>query len=93
MLGLTMGADDYVKKPFSQRLLLERVKAVLRRRNAGPSPTKEEEKQIIRRTSLTLDPMRHACVWKGSPVTLTVTEFLFSKRWRNGPALSKAAIR
>jgi two-component system response regulator ChvI len=90
VLGLTMGADDYVKKPFSQRLLLERVKAVLRRRNAGPAPTKEEEKQIIRRSSLTLDPMRHACVWKGQPVTLTVTEFLILEALAQRPGFVKS---
>jgi len=90
VLGLTLGADDYVKKPFSQRLLLERVKAVLRRRNAAPSPTKEEEKQILRRSSLTLDPMRHACVWKGEPVTLTVTEFLILEALAQRPGFVKS---
>jgi two-component system response regulator ChvI len=90
VLGLTMGADDYVKKPFSQRLLLERVKAVLRRRNAAPTPTKEEEKQIIRRSSLTLDPMRHACLWKGDPVTLTVTEFLILEALAQRPGFVKS---
>ena len=90
VLGLTMGADDYVKKPFSQRLLLERVKAVLRRRSAAPTPTKEEEKQIIRRTSLTLDPMRHACLWKGEQVTLTVTEFLILEALAQRPGFVKS---
>jgi two-component system response regulator ChvI len=90
VLGLTMGADDYVKKPFSQRLLLERIKAVLRRRAVGPTPTKEEEKQIIRRGSLTLDPMRHACVWKGLPVTLTVTEFLILESLAQRPGFVKS---
>ncbi|HBK92982.1 MAG TPA: DNA-binding response regulator [Parvularcula sp.] len=90
VLGLTMGADDYVKKPFSQRLLLERVKAVLRRRSAAPTPTKEEEKQIIRRSSLTLDPMRHACLWKGAPVTLTVTEFLILEALAQRPGFVKS---
>ncbi len=89
VLGLTMGADDYVKKPFSQRLLLERVKAVLRRRSAGPAPTKEEEKQIVRRGSLTLDPMRHACLWKGESVTLTVTEFLILESLAQRPGFVK----
>jgi two-component system response regulator ChvI len=90
VLGLTMGADDYVKKPFSQRLLLERVKAVLRRRQASPAPTKEDEKQIIRRSSLTLDPMRHACLWKGQPVTLTVTEFLILESLAQRPGFVKS---
>jgi len=90
VLGLTMGADDYVKKPFSQRLLLERIKAVLRRRAAGPTPTKEEEKQIIRRGQLTLDPMRHACMWRGDPVTLTVTEFLILEALAQRPGFVKS---
>ncbi len=90
VLGLTMGADDYVKKPFSQRLLLERVKAVLRRRQAGPTPTAEEEKKIIRRGELTLDPMRHACMWKGQPVTLTVTEFLILESLAQRPGFVKS---
>jgi len=76
VLGLTLGADDYVKKPFSQRLLMERVKAVLRRGAADSANDPEAEKKIIRRGDLTLDPMRHACLWKGDNVTLTVTEFL-----------------
>lgn len=90
VLGLTMGADDYVKKPFSQRLLLERVKAVLRRQAAGPTPTQEEEKQIIRRSDLTLDPMRHACAWKGQNVTLTVTEFLILESLAQRPGFVKS---
>ncbi len=90
VLGLTMGADDYVKKPFSQRLLLERVKAVLRRRSAGPTPTEEEEKKIIRRGELSLDPMRHACNWKGQAVVLTVTEFLILEALAQRPGFVKS---
>ncbi len=89
VLGLTMGADDYVKKPFSQRLLLERVKAVLRRRNAAAVPTKEEEKQIVRRGDLVLDPMRHSCVWREQAVTLTVTEFLILEALAQRPGFVK----
>ena len=91
VLGLTMGADDYVKKPFSQRLLLERVKAVLRRRAAAATaPTEEEEKKIIRRGRLTLDPMRHACSWNDQPVTLTVTEFLILEALAQRPGFVKS---
>jgi two-component system, OmpR family, response regulator ChvI len=90
VLGLTMGADDYVKKPFSQRLLLERVKAVLRRLSAGETPTEEEEKKIMRRGELTLDPMRHACTWKGQPVVLTVTEFLILESLAQRPGFVKS---
>lgn len=90
VLGLTMGADDYVKKPFSQRLLLERVKAVLRRAQAGDTPTPEEEKKILRRGNLTLDPMRHACAWKEQPVVLTVTEFLILESLAQRPGFVKS---
>ncbi len=90
VLGLTMGADDYVKKPFSQRLLLERVKAVLRRGQASETPTEEEEKKIMRRGELTLDPMRHACTWKGKQVVLTVTEFLILEALAQRPGFVKS---
>lgn len=90
VLGLTMGADDYVKKPFSQRLLLERVKAVLRRGQASETPTEEEEKKILRRGELTLDPMRHACTWKGKQVILTVTEFLILEALAQRPGFVKS---
>ena len=90
VLGLTMGADDYVKKPFSQRLLLERVKAVLRRGQASDTPTPEEEKKIMRRGDLTLDPMRHSCLWKEQPVILTVTEFLILESLAQRPGFVKS---
>lgn len=90
VLGLTMGADDYVKKPFSQRLLLERVKAVLRRGQAGDAPDGDAEKKILRRGSLTLDPMRHACMWKEQQVVLTVTEFLILESLAQRPGFVKS---
>ena len=76
LLGFRMGADDYIKKPFSQRLLIERIRALIRRIEVtadGPSHRKEE--QLIR-GDLVLDPERHFCTWQGKPVQLTVTEFL-----------------
>jgi two-component system response regulator ChvI len=77
VLGLKMGADDYIRKPFSQRLLIERIRALLRRAeaNAATEASGEAPKSIVR-GELTLDPVRHACTWKGRAVTLTVTEFL-----------------
>ncbi|MBT8471823.1 MAG: response regulator transcription factor [Marinicaulis sp.] len=90
VLGLTMGADDYVKKPFSQRLLLERVNAVLRRIAASATPTPEEEKKIMRRGSLTMDPLRHSCLWKEQPVVLTVTEFLILQSLADRPGFVKS---
>ncbi|MBM3731938.1 MAG: response regulator transcription factor [Acidimicrobiia bacterium] len=73
MMGLRMGADDYITKPFSQRLLIERIRAVLRRREAqGGTPSSG----ILKRGDLELDSQRHFCRWKGREVDLTVTEFL-----------------
>jgi two-component system response regulator ChvI len=78
VIGLRMGADDYVRKPFSQRLLVERIRAVLRRRAANEDANLEraESEKVIRRGKLEMDPMRHSSAWDGEPVTLTVTEFL-----------------
>jgi two-component system response regulator ChvI len=81
-----MGADDYIKKPFSQRLLIERIRALLRRReldmSIGPDGSSEE---VIRRGELIMDPGRHQCSWKGEPVNLTVTEFLLLKSLATRP--------
>lgn len=91
VLGLTMGADDYVKKPFSQRLLLERVKAVLRRRQAQATPADSSDpSQLIQRGELSLDPLRHDCSWKGQNVTLTVTEFLILQSLAQRPGFVKS---
>lgn len=78
-IGLRMGADDYITKPFSQRLLMERIKALLRRQslNSGASKKKDDEKIV--RGSLVLDDARHLCTWKGQPLNLTVTEYLLIK--------------
>ena len=74
VMGLRMGADDYIKKPFSQRLLLERIHALLRRQElAGKDPA---ESDVLRRGDLILDRTRHLCTWKEAEVNLTVTEFL-----------------
>jgi two-component system response regulator ChvI len=74
VLGLRVGADDYIRKPFSQRLLIERIRAVLRRRERnGAEPAGEGS---LHRGELSMDPDRHLCTWKGKAVDLTVTEFL-----------------
>ena len=92
-IGLNMGADDYITKPFSQRLLGERIKAVLRRSKLGsvemPVPQEGDDK-VIRRGSLVLDPNRHACSWKGEPVRLTVTEFLILQALAMRPGYVKS---
>jgi two-component system, OmpR family, response regulator ChvI len=74
MMGLRLGADDYIKKPFSQRLLLERIKAVLRRHDVNQEVTKKSD--VIRRGHLLLDSERLMCTWKDRQVDLTVTEFM-----------------
>src|ERR1700744_752858 len=79
ILGFNLGADDYMHKPFSQRLLLERVKAVLRRAGVdvgGGESADAAAAKALKRGKLSLDPARHECTWEGRPVKLTVTEFL-----------------
>jgi two-component system response regulator ChvI len=84
VLGLRMGADDYIKKPFSQRLLLERIRALLRRGDKAGPDAKDNSERIVR-GDLTLDPSRHLCVWKAKQVNLTVTEFLLLKSLAERP--------
>jgi len=88
VLGLRVGADDYIKKPFSQRLLIERIRAVLRRRALASTETEGEEK--IRRGDLELDPARHLCTWRGREVNLTVTEFLLVEALARRPGHVKS---
>ena len=76
VLGLKMGADDYITKPFSVRLLIERIGAVLRR---AEGRGRDEGADKMARGDLVLDPSRHVCTWKEMPVVLTVTEFLIVK--------------
>jgi two-component system response regulator ChvI len=93
LFGLKMGADDFIRKPFSQRLLVERVKAVLRRiaPKDGQQPAKESEsKTTLERGQLKMDPERHTCTWKGEPVTLTVTEFLILQALATRPGVVKS---
>lgn len=81
VLGLRMGADDYITKPFSQRLLIERIRSVLRR-YAAHNTSNESDKdksQIITRGFLELDDDRHICRWRGQNINLTVTEYLLLK--------------
>ena len=76
LLGFRMGADDYIKKPFSQRLLIERIRALMRRADAADDELSGKQEEKLVRGELILDPERHLCTWKGTPVQLTVTEFL-----------------
>lgn len=87
VIGLRMGADDYITKPFSQRLLIERIRALLRRQDLmkqkeeGPKVAAEK----VTRGNLELDDARHLCTWKGRPVNLTVTEYLLVKALAQRP--------
>ena len=96
LFGLKMGADDFIHKPFSQRLLVERVKAVLRRAQPRePGAQKPvDSSRIIERGQLMMDQERHTCTWQGLPVTLTVTEFLilFALAQRPGVVKSRNAL-
>ena len=94
VLGLRMGADDYITKPFSQRLLIERIRALLRRRallENKPTEAAEQDsdKNKIIRGSLVLDDDRHICTWKGTALTLTVTEYLLLKSLAQRPGIVK----
>ena len=92
--GLAMGADDYITKPFSQRLLIARIRAILRRTEITRSdPIGEEQMEMlpepIRRGRLLIDPARHAVEWDGRPVSLTVTEFLILETLALRPGVVK----
>ena len=96
LFGLKMGADDFIKKPFSQRLLVERVKSILRRSaprdgtGAGATTEPQPGKQLIERGNLVMDEERHTCTWKGHRVTLTVTEFLILQALALRPGVVKS---
>jgi len=85
LIGLTMGADDYIKKPFSQRLLIARIQALLRRGDLARERDDAQGEPVIVRGAMTLDPARHLCTWRGQPVELTVTEFLILKSLAQRP--------
>jgi two-component system response regulator ChvI len=93
-LGLAMGADDYIAKPFSQRLLIARIRAILRRqdlaRGQAVADEQEAEPQLMERGRLVMDPARHKVRWVGKDVTLTVTEFLILEALAQRPGVVKS---
>ena len=92
-LGLAMGADDYIGKPFSQRLLIERIRAVLRRtssRRSSADDSDEPPAEPIVRGKLEMDPARHRVRWGGRDVPLTVTEFLILDALAQRPGFVKS---
>jgi two-component system, OmpR family, response regulator ChvI len=91
LFGLKMGADDFIEKPFSQRLLVERVKAVLRRFSPRDQVApKEIDAKALERGALKMDPERHTCTWNSQAVTLTVTEFLILQALAQRPGVVKS---
>lgn len=99
LFGLKMGADDFITKPFSQRLLVERVKAVLRRASSREAAAAvasasvkngDVQSRSLERGQLAMDQERHTCTWKGEPVTLTVTEFLILHALAQRPGVVKS---
>lgn len=98
-LGLSLGADDYITKPFSQRLLVARIRAILRRTelvkaDAGQAEGDHAETipqtSLIQRGALEMDPPRHRVTWRGEPVSLTVTEFLILEALATRPGVIKS---
>lgn len=89
IIGLRMGADDYITKPFSQRLLIERIKVLLRRREVLRGDKAQTQaslsQEIIKYGDLELDDSRHLCRWKEEALNLTVTEYLLIKSLASRP--------
>mgnify|MGYP001602803143 FL=1 len=92
VLGLRMGVDDYIKKPFSQRLLVARIRALLRRQAqfSDSLVVGEKGRHLLERGALTMDPMRHAVIWKDSEISLTVTEFVLLQALAQRPGFVKS---
>ena len=90
LLGLKMGADDYITKPFSQKLLIERVRAILRRSKEVKDLNNTDGNDIIKRGKLSLNMSRHECFWNDLPIKLTVTEFLLLESLASRPGYVKS---
>ena len=91
LMGLRLGADDYITKPFSQRLLLERIRSLLRRNESSRAEaTGQNANGLLVRGELVLDETKHQCLWKGQDIQLTVTEFLLVKTLVLRPGMVKS---
>ena len=90
LMGLRLGADDYIKKPFSQRLLIERIRTLLRRNDPSRAEGSGAAPGAIVRGDLVLDETKHQCSWKGQNIELTVTEFLLVKALAMRPGMVKS---
>ncbi len=90
LMGLRLGADDYITKPFSQRLLLERIRTLLRRNETSRAEGSGAAPGLMVRGELSLDDTKHQCLWKGADIQLTVTEFLLVKALAARPGMVKS---
>ncbi len=91
LMGLRLGADDYITKPFSQRLLIERIRALLRRNESSRAEgSGTPAGGIMARGELVLDETKHQCIWRGTDIQLTVTEFLLVKALAARPGMVKS---
>jgi two-component system response regulator ChvI len=91
LFSLKMGADDFIRKPFSQRVLVERVRTLLRRfRSVEVAGEREASDSVMERGQLVLDRERHTCTWKGNRVVLTVTEFRLLETLATRPGVIKS---
>ncbi len=93
--GLQQGADDYIAKPFSLRLLIARIRAILRRAeplliSGNPASLPEPAPPHLSRGRLFMDPARHQVMWDDKPVSLTVTEFLILEALAMRPGVIKS---
>ena len=91
IIGLRMGAADYITKPFSQKLLNERIRTVLRVYQNRKTPTKSEDKEVsnLKKGNLELDDLKQLCFWKNEIVELTVAEFNLIKSLAKYPGVVK----
>jgi two-component system response regulator ChvI len=92
VFAFTAGADDCVRKPFSQRLLVERVKAVLRRSlpKDGTLPKRVTNVNVLELGALRIDVPCHTCTWKNKRVTLTASEFVILHALASRPGVTKS---
>ena len=89
VLGLEIGADDYLCKPFSMRELMARVKVLLRRAGATDNAARTADDQVLVTGQLAIDPLRLSVSWDGRSVPLTVTEILVLQALARRPGLVK----
>src|SRR5262249_20528402 len=89
VLGLEIGADDYLCKPFSMRELMARVKVLLRRAGVAESAARGVEEQVLVSGPLAIDPLRLTVAWNGRAVPLTVTEILLLQALARRPGIVK----